>query len=126
MGCPLGTIMGKEPGITEADFEAAVGDALDSVPEALLDRMNNVVFFIEEEPSVDEPDLLGVYDGTPLTERGDHDGQLPDRITIFRGPLTRMCSTHDELVHEISVTVIHEIAHHFGIDDERLHALGWG
>ncbi len=118
--------MVKELEVTEAEFEAAVADALDSVPETLLNRMNNVVFLIEEEPPADEPDLLGVYDGTPLTERGDHEGQLPDQITIFRGPLTRTCSSREELVNEISVTVIHEIAHHFGIDDERLHVLGWG
>jgi len=110
-----------------AEFEEAVGDALDAVPPELMRLLDNVVFFVEDEPSPDDPDLLGVYDGTPLTERGDAwAGALPDRITIFRGPLTRMCEDREELLDEIAVTVVHEIAHHFGIDDARLHALGWG
>ena len=109
-----------------AEFEQAVGDALDAVPPELMRLLDNVVFFVEDEPPSDDPDLLGVYDGTPLTERGDAwAGALPDRITIFRGPLTRMCEDREDLLDEIAVTVVHEIAHHFGIDDERLHALGW-
>lgn len=108
-------------------FGEAVGDALDEVPAELMRLLDNVVFFVEDEPPPDDPDLLGVYDGTPLTERGDGwAGALPDRITIYRGPLTRMCEDREELLEEIAVTVVHEIAHHFGIDDERLHALGWG
>jgi len=111
----------------EVEFEEAVGDALDAVPAELLALLDNVVFFVEDEPPADDPDLLGVYDGTPLTERGDGwAGSLPDRITIFRGPLTRMCEDREDLMEEIAVTVVHEIAHHFGIDDTRLHALGWG
>ena len=110
-----------------AEFEEAVGDALDAVPQELMDLLDNVVFFIEAEPPADDPDLLGVYDGTPLTERGDAwAGALPDRITIFRGPLCRMCEDREDLLDEIAVTVVHEIAHHFGIDDARLHDLGWG
>ena len=110
-----------------AGFEEAVGDALDAVPPELMRLLDNVVFFVEDEPPPDDPDLLGVYDGTPLTERGDAwAGALPDRITIFRGPLTRMCEDREDLLDEIAVTVVHEIAHHFGIDDARLHALGWG
>ena len=110
-----------------AEFEQAVGDALDAVPAELMALLDNVVFLIEAEPPPDDPDLLGVYDGTPLTERGDGwAGALPDRITIFRGPLTRMCEDRDDLLDEIAVTVVHEIAHHFGIDDSRLHELGWG
>ncbi len=114
--------------LTREEFEDAVGDALDAVPAELLRLLDNVVFFVEDEPPPDEPDLLGVYDGVPLTDRGDAwaMGALPDRITIFRGPLTRMCATHEELLDEIAVTVVHEIAHHFGIDDARLHRLGWG
>ena len=109
------------------EFEEAVGDALDEVPAELMALLDNVVFLVEDEPPAEDPDLLGVYDGTPLTERGDGwAGALPDRITIFRGPLTRMCEDRDELLDEIAVTVVHEIAHHFGIDDTRLHALGWG
>jgi predicted Zn-dependent protease with MMP-like domain len=110
-----------------AEFELAVGDALDEVPPELMRLLDNVVFLIEEEPPPDEPDLLGIYDGTPLTERGDAwAGSLPDRITIFRGPLQRMCADREELLDEIAITVVHEIAHHFGIDDDRLHELGWG
>jgi predicted Zn-dependent protease with MMP-like domain len=108
------------------EFERAVGDALDEVPGELMELLDNVVFLIEDEPPPEDPDLLGLYDGTPLTERGDAwAGALPDRITIFRGPLSRMCEDRDELLDEIAVTVVHEIAHHFGIDDARLHALGW-
>jgi predicted Zn-dependent protease with MMP-like domain len=110
------------------EFEDAVGDALDAVPAELMALLDNVVFFVEDEPPADDPDLLGIYDGVPLTERGDAwaMGALPDRITIFRGPLTRMCDDREDLLDEIAITVVHEIAHHFGIDDARLHELGWG
>jgi predicted Zn-dependent protease with MMP-like domain len=109
-----------------AEFEDAVGDALDEVPPELMALLDNVVFLVEDEPPAEDPDLLGVYDGTPLTERGDGwAGALPDRITIFRGPLSRMCEDREELLDEIAITVVHEIAHHFGIDDARLHELGW-
>jgi predicted Zn-dependent protease with MMP-like domain len=115
------------------DFETAVDDAIDSIPADLAAAMNNVAIFIEDEyvpgPGENpETELLGIYDGTPLTERDSwwDAGSLPDRIVIFRGPLMRMCSSREELVHEIRITVIHEVAHHFGIDDARLHELGWG
>jgi predicted Zn-dependent protease with MMP-like domain len=90
--------------------------------------LDNVVFFVEDEPPAEDPDLLGVYDGVPLTDRGDSwaMGALPDRITIYRGLLTRMCADREDLLDEIAVTVVHEIAHHFGISDARLHELGWG
>lgn len=109
------------------EFEEAVADALDDVPAELLDLMDNVVFLIEEEPPPDDPHLLGVYDGIPLTERDPvwHAGNLPDRITIFRGPTLRMCQSRDEVLDEVAITVVHEIAHHFGISDARLHELGW-
>lgn len=115
------------------DFESAVDDALKSIPEDLAKAMDNVAVFIEDEyvpgPHEDpETELLGLYDGTPLTERDSwwEAGSLPDRIVIFSGPLTRMCGSREELVEEIRITVIHEVAHHFGIDDARLHELGWG
>ena len=113
--------------MTAEEFDEAVGDALDQVPAELLALMDNVVFLVEDEPPSDDPELLGVYDGTPLTERdgGWAAGALPDRITIFRGPTLRMCQTREEILEEVAVTVVHEIAHHFGIDDERLHELGW-
>jgi len=110
-----------------ADFEDAVSDALDSIPGALLGMLDNVVVVVDEEPDSSDPELLGVYDGVPLTERDMvYAGQLPDRIVIFRGPLTRMCADRAELVAEITITVVHEVAHHFGIDEDRLHELGWG
>lgn len=107
-------------------FEELVGEALDEVPPELLDLMNNVVILVEDDPPEDDPGLLGVYEGYALTERGwDYAGVLPDRITIFRNPTLRICDTEDDVVEEVAITVVHEIAHHFGIDDERLHALGW-
>jgi predicted Zn-dependent protease with MMP-like domain len=113
--------------MTQEEFEEAVGDALDAVPADLLDLMDNVVFLCEDEPPDEDPDLLGVYEGVPLTERDSFwaAGSLPDRITVFRGPTLRLCATREELLHEVAVTVVHEIAHHFGIDDDRLHELGW-
>ena len=107
-------------------FEALVADALDGIPDEIASLVHNVVVLVEDQPPPDDPDLLGVYDGVSLTERsGDHTG-LPDRITIFRRPLLEMCADADELVREVRITVVHEIAHHFGIDDRRLHQLGYG
>ncbi len=121
---------GSDPALSMSreEFEDAVGDALDLVPAPLLDLMDNLAFFVEDEPPPDDPDLLGLYDGTPLTERPEDwgGGLLPDRITIFRGPTLRMCHDRAEVIEEVTITVVHEIAHHFGIDDERLHDLGWG
>jgi len=113
--------------MSEADFEGAVSDALDAVPADLAKLMNNVVVLVEDDAPADGPDLLGLYEGTPLTERDDGwaAGSLPDRITIFRRPILEYCRTPAEVVEEVRITVIHEIAHHFGIDDDRLHDLGW-
>jgi predicted Zn-dependent protease with MMP-like domain len=107
-------------------FEELVGDALDEVPEELAALVDNVVVLVEDEPPADDPDLLGYYDGTPLTERDTrYAGVVPDRIMIFRNPILRMCEDADEVVDEVRITVVHEIAHHFGIDDDRLHDLGY-
>ncbi|HSE07511.1 MAG TPA: metallopeptidase family protein [Nocardioidaceae bacterium] len=107
-------------------FEELVSDALDEVPEELAALMDNVVVLVEDEPPEDDPDLLGFYDGTPLTERDTrYAGVVPDRIMIFRNPTLRMCEAEDEVVEEVRITVVHEIAHHFGIDDDRLHDLGY-
>ncbi|MCP3787789.1 MULTISPECIES: metallopeptidase family protein [Micromonospora] len=107
-------------------FEELVGEALDEVPEELLGLMSNVVILVEDDPPPGE-DLLGLYEGHALTSRGwDYAGVLPDRILIFRNPILAICDTEDDVVDEVAVTVVHEIAHHFGIDDDRLHALGWG
>ncbi len=108
-------------------FEELVGDALDEVPEELLDLMDNVVILVVDDPPADEPDLLGLYEGYSLTDRGwDYSGVLPDRISIYRNPILAICDDEDDVVEEVAITVVHEIAHHFGIDDRRLHALGWG
>lgn len=110
-----------------AEFEQLVSEALDGIPDELLRLLQNVVVLTDDEPPPDDPDLLGLYEGIPLTERDNwYSGVLPDRITIFRGPTLRMVRDHDEAVREVQVTVVHEIAHHFGIDDDRLHELGYG
>ena len=107
-------------------FEELVASALDDVPPELADLMDNVVVMVEDEPPPDDPDLLGLYHGTPLTDRGaGYTMALPDRITVFRNPTLSMCRSEEEVVAEVQVTVVHEIAHHFGIDDDRLHELGW-
>jgi predicted Zn-dependent protease with MMP-like domain len=108
-------------------FEELVAEALDEVPEELLALMSNVVILVEEDTPEGEPELLGLYEGHALTERGwDYSGVLPDRILIYRKPILRICETEEDVVEEVAITVVHEIAHHFGIDDERLHELGWG
>ena len=113
--------------MTREEFEAAVSEGLDLIPEDLAARMDNVVVLVEDDAPADEPELLGLYEGVPLTERDLHwaAGSLPDRITIFRNPTLGFCRTREEVVEEVAVTVVHEIAHHFGIDDARLHELGW-
>ena len=112
--------------VSRRRFEELVGDALDEVPEQLTRLMDNVVVLVEERDP-DDPDLLGLYEGVALTERGhDYGGLLPDRITLYRQSILAICETEDDVVEEVAVTVVHEIAHHFGIDDARLHELGWG
>jgi predicted Zn-dependent protease with MMP-like domain len=105
-------------------FEELVAEALDTIPSDLAKVMDNVVVVVVDDPP--EPGLLGLYTGIPLTERGDwYSGVLPDRIEIYRNPTLEICETEDDVVAEVRITVVHEIAHHFGIDDERLHELGW-
>ena len=113
--------------MTRESFEELVSQALDRIPSELTRVMDNVAVFVEDEPPADDPELLGLYEGTPLTDRGEwYAGVLPDRILIFRNPILGICEDEDHVVEEVAVTVVHEIAHHFGIDDARLHALGWG
>lgn len=109
-------------------FERLVERALDGIPDEIAARVDNLVVLVEDEPPADEPGLLGLYDGTALTERGADGGPpgLPAQIFVFRRPLLEVCSSEEELVTEVRTTVVHEVAHHFGIDDERLHALGYG
>jgi len=107
-------------------FEELVGEALDEVPVELLSMMSNVVVLVEDRPPDGSDDLLGLYEGTALTDRGwDYAGVLPDRITIYRLPTLRICESETDVIDEVAITVVHEIAHHFGIDDHRLHELGW-
>lgn len=107
-------------------FDDLVSDALDLIPAELAAAFDNVVILVEDR-NTEEPDLLGLYEGVALTERdSSYAGSLPDTITIYRDALLEMCESDDEVVDEVRITVIHEIAHHFGIDDDRLHELGWG
>ncbi|BBX33531.1 hypothetical protein MMAG44476_33629 [Mycolicibacterium mageritense DSM 44476 = CIP 104973] len=107
-------------------FEELVSEALDRIPQELAAAIDNVVVLVEDR-NAEEPDILGLYQGIALTERDSwYAGSLPDTITIYREPLLEMCADDDEVRDEVAITVIHEIAHHFGIDDERLHRLGWG
>lgn len=106
-------------------FDELVADALDLIPAELAAAMDNVVILVEDRHA-ENPELLGLYEGVALTERdSDYGGALPDAITIYREALLDVCDTDEELVEEVAITVIHEIAHHFGIDDHRLEELGW-
>jgi predicted Zn-dependent protease with MMP-like domain len=106
-------------------FEELVADALDGLPDELARRMENVAVFVEERSP--RGGLLGLYEGIPLTRRDAGYGGMimPDRITIFRQPILRMCRTEEDVVRQVRVTVVHEVAHHFGIGDRRLRELGW-
>ena len=105
-------------------FDDHVRAALDSLPPAIAAALDNVVVVIEDEHP-DDPDLFGLYEGIPLPERGDMAGELPDRITIFRLPLEDEFDDPAELEREIRITVLHELGHYFGLDEERLAELGY-
>lgn len=112
--------------LSRSEFEHLVAEALDTIPPELTAAMDNVVVLVEDRHP-DEPGLLGLYEGVALTERGsDYAGALPDRITIFQDAIEDICASPDEVVDEVAITVVHEVAHHFGIDEARLHELGWG
>jgi predicted Zn-dependent protease with MMP-like domain len=112
--------------MTRELFEELVAEALDTVPEELTRLIDNCVVLVEDEAPEDDPHLLGLYDGVPLTERDStYVLAVPDRITIFRNPTLAMCESEEQIVEEVRITVVHEIAHHFGIDDDRLHELGY-
>ncbi len=113
------------PEVSLPEFESLVTSALDEIPDELVAMIDNCVILVEDWPPPGEH-LLGLYDGVPLTERGEGYGAvLPDRILIFRQPILAMCDSLEEVVRQIRITVVHEIAHHFGIDDARLHDLGY-
>lgn len=112
-----------EIGIDE--FVELVDAELAALPYEMTRGLDNVVFMVEDQDE-DDPDLLGSYEGLALTERQDYSGALPDRIVLFRRPLTGLCADLSELRKEIRITLIHEIAHFYGIQEDRLHDLGWG
>ena len=107
-------------------FEALVVSELDALPDEMVEGLDNVVFVVEDRPEDGSLDLLGLYDGTSLTERDRYGiGELPDRIIVYREPHLAACDDEDELRDEVHTTLVHEIAHFYGIDDDRLHELGW-
>jgi predicted Zn-dependent protease with MMP-like domain len=113
-------VIDVEPG----RFEEMVATALDELPEELGRMMRNVAVTVEHGPG--PPGLLGLYEGVPLTNRtSQYAGVLPDHITIYRRAICAICDTEQEVAGQVRRTVIHEIAHHFGIDDHRLRQLGW-
>ena len=114
-------------------FERLVRQAITDLPDTFLERMENVDVVVEDAASRDQiigsglddgEDLLGLYEGIPLTGRYGYDMVLPDKITLFQTAIESMCRTDHEIVAEVRATVIHEIAHHFGIDDDALHEMG--
>ncbi len=112
--------------MTPEQFEDLVAEALDRVPDDLARLVDNVVVVVEDDVAPGDEPLLGLYEGIPLTERGSfYAGVMPDRITVYRRPTLAICDTVADVIDEVHVTVVHEIAHHFGIDDDRLHELGY-
>ena len=107
-------------------FEALVVDELDQLPDEMIDGLENVVFVVEDRPEDGSLDLLGLYDGFALTERDRYGmGEMPDRIILYREPLLAVADDEEQLREEIHITLVHEIAHFYGIDDDKLHELGW-
>lgn len=112
--------------LDSAEFEALIVAELDLLPDEMVDGLDNVVFVVEDRPEDGTLDLLGLYDGIALTERGDYGyGEMPDRIILYREPHLAVTDSLAELRAEVHVTLVHEIAHFYGIDDARLHELGW-
>ena len=112
--------------LSDEEFTQLVIAELDLLPDEMIDGIENVVFVTEDRPEDGSLDLLGLYEGIALTERDQYGfGELPDRIVLFREPLLASVETVDELRDEIHVTLVHEIGHYYGIDDEQLHNLGW-
>ena len=108
------------------EFERLVIDELDLLPDDMIDGLDNVAFVTEDRPEDGSLDLLGLYDGVALTERGQYGfGELPDRIILYREPLLAVSETLEQLREEVHITLVHEIAHYYGIDDDQLHELGW-
>ncbi len=113
--------------LTAQQFEQLVVDELDALPDDMVDGLDNVVFVTEDRPEDGSLELLGLYEGVALTDRDQYGfGELPDRIILFREPLLAIAEDLDDLRNQIHITLVHEIAHYYGIDDEQLHELGWG
>lgn len=117
--------------MSDEEFDSATTEALDLIPPKLADQLDNVAIFVEDtyEPQPwEDPStvLLGLYEGIPLTERGGEGWSMPDRITLYKEPILQMCHSREEVITQVTITVIHEVAHFFGIDDQTLHRLGWG
>lgn len=117
----------------ERTFTDLVSEALDSLPDDIAEMISNVEVVVEPEPPLDYlrslprgHTLFGLYHGVPLTKRGVYDRALPDKISIYEGPITRSARTADAIREQVRRTVLHEIGHHFGIEEHRLHELGWG
>lgn len=112
--------------VSHEEFEVLVGESLDTLHKAMLDELDNVVFVVEDRPE-DGSDTLGVYEGVSLAERESYGyGEMPDRIVLFRENLLAHCDDMEELVAEIRITLVHEIAHFYGLSEARIHELGWG
>ncbi len=122
--------------VDDGQFDEMVSDAIDSIPAEFLDELDNVVFLVEDEPSAEQRaddiadggtgDMLGLYSGVNLYERGDYySGDLPDSITIFKGPHERMCANAAELAEEVRRTVVHEVGHYFGMDEAQVDQMGY-
>lgn len=112
--------------VSAESFEELVAEGLDSLHPDMMAELDNVIFLVEDEPD-DGSDVLGIYEGFSVAERGIYGyGEEPDRIILFRKNLLEHCADLDELVAEIRITLVHEIAHFYGITEERIHELGWG
>ncbi len=112
--------------IDEREFERLVIEELDALPDEMVEGLDNVVFVTENRPEDGSLDLLGIYEGVALTDRGQYGfGELPDRIVLYREPLLAVSDDVEELKDQVHVTLVHEIAHYYGIDDDHLHELGW-
>lgn len=107
------------------EFEREVDRVIETLPSWVLEEVDNLIVVVEDDPTEDQGDILGIYEGVSLAERGDYWGALPDRIVIFYRPHLALGLSDDELKDEIRRTVLHELGHHLGIDDDRLAELGW-
>lgn len=119
--------------VPEERFEELVAEALDAIPARLATHMDNVAVFVEDEAAPDQVPadgslLLGLYEGVSLTNRGpmSYDGAMPDRITIYRLAICQISGSEEDVRRQVLETVVHEVGHHFGLDDDELHELGWG